>query len=61
MSRADATTPGVGQLYSSPFPIPDYSGDHLMLSDIALGQLFGDGADACCGVRVRAPPVRGAA
>jgi hypothetical protein len=34
----DATTPGVGQLYSSPFPIPDYSGDHLMLSDIALGQ-----------------------
>jgi hypothetical protein len=34
----DATTPGVGQLYSSSFPIPDYSGDGLMLSDIALGQ-----------------------
>jgi hypothetical protein len=34
----DATTPGIGQLYSAPFPIPDYSGSHLMLSDIALGQ-----------------------
>jgi hypothetical protein len=34
----DATTPGIGQLYSSPFPIPDYTGTHLMLSDIALGQ-----------------------
>jgi len=34
----DATTPGIGQLYSSPFQIPDYSGTHLMLSDIALGQ-----------------------
>lgn len=34
----DATTPGIGQLYDSPFPIPDYSGDELMLSDIALGQ-----------------------
>jgi len=33
----DATTPGVGQLYTSPFPIPDYTGSHLMLSDIALG------------------------
>lgn len=39
----DATTPGVGQLYSEYFPIPDYSGTHLMLSDIALGQ---PGADA---------------
>jgi hypothetical protein len=35
---SDAKTPGVGQLYSSSFPIPDYSGRHLMLSDIALGQ-----------------------
>ena len=35
---SDATTPGVGQLYGSSFPIPDYSGKHLMLSDIALGQ-----------------------
>ncbi len=34
----DATTPGIGQLYSAPFPIPDYTGSHLMLSDIALGQ-----------------------
>ena len=33
----DATTPGIGQLYGSPFPIPDYSGQDLMLSDIALG------------------------
>jgi hypothetical protein len=33
----DASTPGVGQLYTTPFPIPDYSGSHLMLSDIALG------------------------
>jgi len=34
----DASTPGIGQLYSSPFPIPDYSGTHLMLSDITMGQ-----------------------
>jgi hypothetical protein len=33
----DATRPGVGQLYRSPFAIPDYSGGELMLSDIALG------------------------
>jgi hypothetical protein len=33
----DATAPGIGQLYTDRFPIPDYSGDHLMLSDIALG------------------------
>ncbi len=33
----DATTPGIGQLYGSPFPIPDYSGDRLMLSDVVLG------------------------
>jgi hypothetical protein len=33
----DATRPGTGQLYSSPFPIPDYSGSELMLSDIAFG------------------------
>jgi len=33
----DATEPGIGQLYGSPFPIPDYSGSRLMLSDIALG------------------------
>jgi hypothetical protein len=33
----DATTPGIGQLYGSAYPIPDYSGEELMLSDIALG------------------------
>jgi hypothetical protein len=33
----DATEPGIGQLYGSPFPVPDYSGSRLMLSDIALG------------------------
>src|SRR5690606_3997885 len=33
----DAARPGVGQLYDSRFPIPDYSGDTLMISDIALG------------------------
>lgn len=33
----DASTPGIGQLYSTPFPVPDYSGSDLMLSDIALG------------------------
>ena len=33
----DATRPGVGQLYSEPLQIPDYSGDQLMLSDIAFG------------------------
>lgn len=35
---SDANTPGTGQLYGSPFPIRDYSGSDLMLSDIALGQ-----------------------
>ena len=34
----DATTPGIGQLYNASFPIPDYGGNRLMLSDIALGQ-----------------------
>jgi hypothetical protein len=34
----DATTPGIGDLQASGFPIPDYSGRHLMLSDIALSQ-----------------------
>ncbi len=33
----DASTPGVGQLYTTPFLIPDYGGSQLMLSDIALG------------------------
>ncbi|MDH3271070.1 MAG: hypothetical protein OEN56_07040 [Gemmatimonadota bacterium] len=33
----DATRPGVGQLYQTPFTIPDYGGTELMLSDIAFG------------------------
>lgn len=35
----DPTSPGIGQLYGGPFPIPDYSGSQLMISDIALGQV----------------------
>ncbi|HUF11574.1 MAG TPA: hypothetical protein VMN78_00575 [Longimicrobiales bacterium] len=35
---SDATKPGIGQMYGGSFPIPDYSGSRLMLSDIALGQ-----------------------
>lgn len=34
----DANKPGIGQLYDTALPIPDYSGTDLMLSDIALGQ-----------------------
>ncbi|MEJ2204208.1 MAG: hypothetical protein P8170_08865 [Gemmatimonadota bacterium] len=34
----DATTPGIGQLYDAPFPVPDYRGTHLMLSDVAMGR-----------------------
>lgn len=34
---SDATLPGVGQLYGGGFPIPDYGGSRLMLSDIVLG------------------------
>lgn len=33
----DAARPGYGQLYQSSFPIPDYSGTELMLSDVAFG------------------------
>lgn len=33
----DAGRPGYGQLEQSDFPIPDYSGTDLMLSDIAFG------------------------
>jgi len=33
----DVTRPGAGQLYHTPFPIPDYSGTNLMLSDVAFG------------------------
>ena len=33
----DATRPGVGQLHQTPFPIPDYGGSALALSDMAFG------------------------
>jgi hypothetical protein len=33
----DASRPGVGQLQQTPFPIPDYRGPELMLSDLAFG------------------------
>jgi hypothetical protein len=33
----DVTRPGAGQLYNTPFTIPDYSGSELMLSDVAFG------------------------
>lgn len=33
---SDATTPGMGQLYATPYLIPDYSGPELMLSDVAF-------------------------
>ncbi|NJD11323.1 MAG: hypothetical protein FIB01_13105 [Gemmatimonadetes bacterium] len=39
----DATEPGIGQLYGTPFPVPDYSGARLMLSDVALGLPAGEG------------------
>ena len=35
---SDATTPGIGQLYTDSFRIRSYAGDALMLSDVALGQ-----------------------
>lgn len=35
---SDATAPGIGQLYVDSLRIPDYTGDTLMLSDVALGQ-----------------------
>jgi tetratricopeptide (TPR) repeat protein len=35
----DPTEPGIGMYYGGPFPIPDYSGKNLMLSDIALGEV----------------------
>jgi hypothetical protein len=34
---SNATSPGIGQLYHGPFPIPDYRGAGLMLSDLAWG------------------------
>lgn len=34
----DAVKPGFGQLYTEPFPIPDYGGDRLMLSDLVFAR-----------------------
>jgi hypothetical protein len=39
----DASRPGIGQLYASAFPIPDYRGEQLMLSDVALAQPNSEG------------------
>jgi hypothetical protein len=33
---SDVARPGYGQLYDGPFPVPDYRGAELMLSDLAL-------------------------
>jgi len=38
MIMIDATSPGIGQLYTETIPIPDYGGSQLMLSDIAFGR-----------------------
>ncbi len=35
---SDPSEPGIGQLYGGPFPIPDYSTDKLMMSDIVLAE-----------------------
>lgn len=35
---SDPSEPGVGQLYGGPFPVPDYSTDKLLLSDIVLAE-----------------------
>jgi hypothetical protein len=35
---SDVARPGYGQLYDGPFPVPDYSGPELMLSDLALAE-----------------------
>lgn len=40
---SDPSEPGVGQLYGGPFPVPDYSTDKLMLSDIVLAEPRVDG------------------
>ena len=37
MIMISAPSPGNGQLYNHLFPVPDYGGSELMLSDIALG------------------------
>jgi len=37
----DASAPGIGQLYGGPFPVPDYRGRRLMMSDVVLGQPTG--------------------
>ncbi len=39
----DANTPGVGQLLSGDFPVPDYRGEEFMISDVAFGMPGGEG------------------
>jgi hypothetical protein len=54
----NATAPGKGQLYTSPFVVPDYSGSDLMLSDIALGQADARGGWRRGGVALALLPSR---
>ena len=35
---SDVVEPGFGQLYEGAFPIPDYTGSQLMLSDVAISE-----------------------
>jgi hypothetical protein len=44
MVMSDAKEPGFGQLYLGGFPVPDYSGSQLMLSDVALGDAEAPGS-----------------
>jgi hypothetical protein len=54
----NATAPGIGQFYMTPFEIPDYSGDDLMISDIVLGQPDGVGGWRRAGMDVAILPGR---
>lgn len=35
---SDPSEPGIGKLYGGPFPVPDYSGTKLMMSDLVLAE-----------------------
>jgi hypothetical protein len=35
---SDPSEPGIGQLYGGPFPVPDYRGSKLMISDLVLAE-----------------------
>jgi hypothetical protein len=52
----DRQHPGYGQLYAAPSPIPDYSGNELMISDIALGLPGRQGAEIRPGVQLSLLP-----